>query len=61
VRKQGLYKAIADELAGAGVRREDVFITLVESARENWSVGNGEAQLLDTELLAAHGWTPPSE
>jgi hypothetical protein len=27
-----------------GHRREDVFIGLVEVARENWSFGNGEAQ-----------------
>jgi 4-oxalocrotonate tautomerase len=27
-----------------GVRREDVFISLVEVKKENWSFGNGEAQ-----------------
>ena len=27
-----------------GVRREDVFINLVEVAKENWSFGNGIAQ-----------------
>jgi 4-oxalocrotonate tautomerase len=28
----------------AGIRREDVFINLVETAKENWSFGNGIAQ-----------------
>jgi 4-oxalocrotonate tautomerase len=43
--KQALYKAIADELSDQlGVRREDVFITLVEVKKENWSFGNGIAQ-----------------
>ncbi len=42
--KKALYVAIADNLANdAGLRREDVFINLVETARENWSFGNGEA------------------
>ena len=26
------------------IRKEDVFISLVEVAKENWSFGNGEAQ-----------------
>jgi 4-oxalocrotonate tautomerase len=43
--KQALYKAIADGLSDQlGVRREDVFITLVEVKKENWSFGNGIAQ-----------------
>ena len=43
--KKQLYKAIADGLArSAGVRKEDVFIGLVEVKKENWSFGNGEAQ-----------------
>jgi len=43
--KKALYMAIADNLAKApGVRREDVFINLVETKRENWSFGNGLAQ-----------------
>jgi phenylpyruvate tautomerase PptA (4-oxalocrotonate tautomerase family) len=42
--KKALYGAIADNLAAApGVRREDVIINLVETKRENWSFGNGEA------------------
>jgi phenylpyruvate tautomerase PptA (4-oxalocrotonate tautomerase family) len=42
--KKQLYGAIADNLAAApGVRREDVIVNLVETRRENWSFGNGEA------------------
>ncbi|WP_144137742.1 tautomerase family protein [Paraburkholderia sp. BCC1884] len=43
--KQALYKRIVEELAESpGVRREDVFINLVEVEKENWSFGNGIAQ-----------------
>lgn len=43
--KREFYKAVADGLYHKlGHRREDVFIGLVEVARENWSFGNGEAQ-----------------
>ena len=43
--KQALYTTIADGLATSlNVRREDVFINLVEVKKENWSFGNGVAQ-----------------
>ena len=43
--KQAFYKAVADGLHDrAGLRREDVFINLVEVKKENWSFGNGIAQ-----------------
>ena len=43
--KKALYAQIVDNLAhDPGVRREDVFISLVDVARENWSFGNGGAQ-----------------
>ncbi|ACC73515.1 tautomerase family protein [Paraburkholderia phymatum] len=43
--KKALYKRIVDNLAEyPGVRREDVFINLVEVLKENWSFGNGIAQ-----------------
>ena len=43
--KKALYKAIADGLATTlSLRREDVFIGLVEVKKENWSFGNGVAQ-----------------
>jgi 4-oxalocrotonate tautomerase len=44
-KKQALFRRIAERLAeDPGVRPEDVFINLVEVAKENWSFGNGEAQ-----------------
>jgi phenylpyruvate tautomerase PptA (4-oxalocrotonate tautomerase family) len=44
-KKRALYVAIARNLAAnPGVRPEDVFVSLVEVPRENWSFGNGIAQ-----------------
>ena len=43
--KKAFYKAIADGLhQRLGLRKQDVFITMVEVKKENWSFGNGEAQ-----------------
>jgi len=43
--KQRFYKAVADGLhESLKLRREDVFVNLVEVPKENWSFGNGEAQ-----------------
>ena len=43
--KRGLFAAIANGLhERVDVRREDVFVNLVEVARENWSFGDGEAR-----------------
>jgi 4-oxalocrotonate tautomerase len=43
--KRAFYQAVADGLnQKLGIRREDVFISLIEVAKENWSFGNGEAQ-----------------
>src|ERR1700681_1179455 len=43
--KQRFYKAVADGLQEElKLRREDVFINLVEVHKEDWSFGNGEAQ-----------------
>ena len=43
--KRAFYKALADGLhARLALRREDVFVNLVEVRKENWSFGNGEAQ-----------------
>lgn len=43
--KKAFYKAIAEGLhQRLGLRKQDVFITLVEVKKENWSFGNGEAQ-----------------
>ena len=44
-KKRAFYKAVADGLhARLTLRREDVFINLIEVKKENWSFGNGEAQ-----------------
>jgi len=43
--KKALYRRIAELLhQELQVRKEDVLISLVEVAKENWSFGNGEAQ-----------------
>jgi phenylpyruvate tautomerase PptA (4-oxalocrotonate tautomerase family) len=43
--KQALYQRLAQKLAAdPGLRPQDVFINLLETARENWSFGNGIAQ-----------------
>jgi 4-oxalocrotonate tautomerase len=43
--KKQFYRRIADEIhAKAGVRKEDVWITLVDNGREDWSFGNGVMQ-----------------
>jgi phenylpyruvate tautomerase PptA (4-oxalocrotonate tautomerase family) len=47
-KKKALYAAIARNLAAdPGVRPEDVFVNLVEVAKENWSFGLGIAQYAD--------------
>ena len=43
--KKKFYKRIADEIhERAHVRKEDIWISLVDSAREDWSFGNGDMQ-----------------
>ncbi|MFY0611856.1 MAG: tautomerase family protein [Hyphomicrobiaceae bacterium] len=43
--KKALYAAIAARLSdNPGLRKEDIFINLVEVAKEDYSLGNGEAQ-----------------
>jgi phenylpyruvate tautomerase PptA (4-oxalocrotonate tautomerase family) len=43
--KRKLYKTLADKLsADPGIRKEDIFVNLVEVPKENWSFGNGIAQ-----------------
>jgi phenylpyruvate tautomerase PptA (4-oxalocrotonate tautomerase family) len=43
--KRRFYDTLATRLHGElGVRREDVFVSLVEVKKENWSFGNGVAQ-----------------
>jgi phenylpyruvate tautomerase PptA (4-oxalocrotonate tautomerase family) len=43
--KKALYRRIAELLGeNPGIRPEDVFVQMLTSARENWSVGFGLAQ-----------------
>ena len=43
--KKKIYQRIANDLhAELKLRKEDVIISLVEVAKENWSFGNGEMQ-----------------
>ncbi len=47
--KQRFYRTLVDRLLeGVEVRKEDIFINLVEVPKENWSFGNGEAQYVTT-------------
>ena len=41
--KKALYQRVAELLHELGVRKEDVFLSLVEVPKENWSFGNGIA------------------
>jgi 4-oxalocrotonate tautomerase len=43
--KKALFAAIAKKLGdNPGIRPEDVFVNLIEVAKENWSFGHGLAQ-----------------
>jgi 4-oxalocrotonate tautomerase len=43
--KKALFKRIAELLGeNPGIRPEDVFVTVLGAAKENWSVGHGLAQ-----------------
>ncbi|HKU07453.1 MAG TPA: tautomerase family protein [Bradyrhizobium sp.] len=43
--KKALFKRTMELLGKSpGIRPEDVFITVLDAAKENWSVGNGLAQ-----------------
>ena len=43
--KKALFARIVEKLEqNPGIRPQDVFINLVEVAKENWSFGNGDAQ-----------------
>jgi 4-oxalocrotonate tautomerase len=52
--KRALFRAIAARLGAAlQIRPEDVWINLVETAKENWSFGNGLASYAPEETVAA--------
>ena len=45
--KLDFYKILPDILhEKANIRKEDIFISIISNNREDWSFGNGEAQLL---------------
>jgi phenylpyruvate tautomerase PptA (4-oxalocrotonate tautomerase family) len=47
--KKAFYKAVAEGIHDrAGLRKEDVWINLVDVNREDWSFGNGEMQYAPT-------------
>ena len=42
--KKALYRRIAELLGeNPGIRPEDVFVNVLDAAKENWSVGHGHA------------------
>jgi 4-oxalocrotonate tautomerase len=46
--KRGFYKQVVDELnQRLKLRREDVFISLVGTGRDDWSFGNGQSLLVE--------------
>ena len=47
--KKAFYRKVADDIhIKAGARKEDVWISLVEVNREDWSFGNGDMQYAPT-------------
>ena len=43
--KKALFRCIAQRLGESpGLRPDDVFVNILEAARENWSVGQGPGQ-----------------
>jgi 4-oxalocrotonate tautomerase len=47
--KQQFFQAIATEIhEKGGIRKEDVWINLIDTEREDWSFGNGEMQYAPT-------------
>ena len=44
-----LFRVLAEELEKQGIRKEDLFISISPTQREDWSFGNGIAQLLQEE------------
>lgn len=51
--KRALFRRIAEHLAELRLRREDVWINLIEVAKENWSFGLGEASYAPAEKVPA--------
>ena len=47
--KVELFRLLAEELEKQGVRKEDLFISITPTQPEDWSFGNGVAQLLQED------------
>ncbi|WP_430053505.1 tautomerase family protein [Paenibacillus alvei] len=54
--KTGFYAMLAKELSNTvSIRKEDVFVVLVDNEFDDWSFGNGIAQMLDHQKRGALG------
>lgn len=52
--KLAMYRRIVERLgADPGVRPEDVLISVVETAADNWSFGNGDTQFYTAAALSS--------
>ena len=52
--KHAMYRKIVERLGtNPGVRPEDVLISVVETAADNWSFGNGETQFYKAAVLSS--------
>ena len=47
--KVELFRVLAEELEKQGIQKEDLFISITPTQREDWSFGNGIAQLLQAK------------
>jgi 4-oxalocrotonate tautomerase len=47
--KVELFRLLAEELEKQGIQKEELFISISPTQREDWSFGNGVAQLLQEE------------
>ena len=47
--KVELFRVLAEELEKQGVRKEDLFMIITPTQPEDWSFGNGVAQLLQED------------
>lgn len=54
--KTSFYAMLAEELSNTvSIRKEDVFVVLVDNEFDDWSFGNGIAQMLDRQTKGSDG------
>jgi phenylpyruvate tautomerase PptA (4-oxalocrotonate tautomerase family) len=58
--KLELFRQIAKNLAAAGVRPQDIAVTLTENTLEDWSFGDGQAQLVALGSVAGTAAATPT-